>query len=128
MPWYLNIYMLKYSLIVILFYYSIRITTREYIIFVILYYFVYMYLFGILYFLKMGIPSYLSQKRTCLQFRRPGFDPGSGRYPGEGNGNPLQYSCLENPMDRGAWQAILHGVARVRYDLATKPSHIKIRT
>ena len=32
--------------------------------------------------------------------------------PGEGNGNPLQYSCLENPMDRGAWQAIVHGVAK----------------
>ena len=40
--------------------------------------------------------------------------------PGEGNGNPLQYSCLENSMDRGAWQAIVHGVARVRHDLATK--------
>ena len=37
--------------------------------------------------------------------------PGSGRSPGEGNGNPLQYSCLENPMDGGAWQAAVHGVA-----------------
>ena len=41
-----------------------------------------------------------------------GFIPGSGRSPGEGNGNPLQYSCLGNPMDRGAWQAIVHGVAK----------------
>ena len=40
---------------------------------------------------------------------------------GEGNGNPLHYSCLENPMDRGVWWAIVHGVARVRHDLATKP-------
>ena len=40
---------------------------------------------------------------------------------GEGNGNPLQYSCLENPMDRGAWQAAVQGVARVRHNLATKP-------
>ena len=40
---------------------------------------------------------------------------------GEGNGTPLQYSCLENPTDRGAWQATVHGVARVRHDLATKP-------
>ncbi|KAB0375027.1 hypothetical protein FD755_013519 [Muntiacus reevesi] len=40
---------------------------------------------------------------------------------GEGNGNPLQYSCLENPMDRGAWRATLHGVTRVGHDLATKP-------
>ena len=42
------------------------------------------------------------------------------RSPGEGNGNPFQYSCLENPMDRGAWQSIVHGVARVRHDLVTK--------
>ena len=38
--------------------------------------------------------------------------PGSGRSPGEGNGSPLQYSCLENSMDRGAWQATVHGVAK----------------
>ena len=38
--------------------------------------------------------------------------PGSGRSPGEENGNPLQYSCLGNPMDRGAWQAIVHGVTK----------------
>ena len=38
--------------------------------------------------------------------------PGSGRYPGEGNGNPLQYSCLGNLMDRGAWQTAVHGLAR----------------
>ena len=44
----------------------------------------------------------------------------SGRSPGEGNGKPLEYSCLENPMDRGDWQAIAHGVTRVRHDLVTK--------
>ena len=38
--------------------------------------------------------------------------PGSGRYPGKGNGNPLQYSCLGNPMDRGAWWATVQGVAK----------------
>ena len=38
--------------------------------------------------------------------------PGSGRCPGEGNGNPLQYSCLRNPVNRGAWWAIVHGVAK----------------
>ena len=38
--------------------------------------------------------------------------PGLGRSPGEGNGNPLQYSCLENPMDRGAWWATVHGLAK----------------
>ena len=42
-------------------------------------------------------------------------------YNGEGNGNLLQYSCLENPMDRGAWWATVPGVARVRHELATKP-------
>ena len=41
-----------------------------------------------------------------------GSIPGSGRSPGEGNGNPLQYSCLENPMDRGAWWATVHGVTK----------------
>ena len=51
----------------------------------------------------------------------PGSIPGSGKSSGEGNGNPLQYSCLENPMDRGVWQATVHGVARVGHDLATKP-------
>ena len=40
--------------------------------------------------------------------------PGSGRSPGGGHGNPLQYSCLENPMDRGAWQATVHRVAKSR--------------
>ena len=46
--------------------------------------------------------------------------PGSGRSLGEGNSNPFQDSCLENPMDRGAWEAPVHGVARVGHDLATK--------
>ena len=50
-----------------------------------------------------------------------GSIPGLGRSHGEGDGNPLQYSCLENPRDRGAWQATVHGVTRVGHDLATKP-------
>ena len=41
-----------------------------------------------------------------------GMIPGSGRSPGGGHGNPLWYSCLENPMDRGAWQGTVHGVAK----------------
>ena len=44
--------------------------------------------------------------------RDTGSIPGSGRFPGGGHGNPLQYSCLENPMDRGAWWAMVHGVAQ----------------
>ena len=50
------------------------------------------------------------KKKIHLQCRRPGFHPGSGKFPGEGNGNPLQYSCLENSTERGAWQATVHGV------------------
>ena len=50
-----------------------------------------------------------------------GLIPWLRRSPGERNGNPLQYSCLENPMDRGTWQAIVHRVARVGHDLVTKP-------
>ena len=46
-----------------------------------------------------------------------GSIPGLGSSPGDGNGNPLQYSCLENPMDRGTWQATVHGIARVGHDL-----------
>ena len=60
-------------------------------------------------------------KESACNAGDPGLIPGLGRSPEEGNGNPLQYSCLENPMDRGAWQATVHGVARVRHSLATKP-------
>ena len=52
--------------------------------------------------------------------RDVGSIPGSGRVPGEENGNPLQYSCLGNPMDRGAWQARDWGHKRIRHKLATK--------
>ena len=52
-----------------------------------------------------------------------GSIPRSGRSPGEGNDNPLQDSCLGNPMDRGAWWVTVHGVARVGHDLATKHTH-----
>ena len=61
-----------------------------------------------------GFPSG-SDGKECLQCRgckRHGSIPGLGRSPGEGNGNPLQYSCLENYMDRGAWWAAVHGVAK----------------
>ena len=49
--------------------------------------------------------------------------PGSGRSPGEGNGNPLQYSCLENPMDRGAWRATVHEVAKSQTLLKQRSMH-----
>ena len=56
----------------------------------------------------------------CANAGDVGSIPGLGRSPGEGNGNPLQYSCLGYPMDRGAWQAIAHRVAKSWNDLATK--------
>ena len=49
--------------------------------------------------------------KSACNVEDPGSIPGWGRSPGEGNGNPLQYSSLKNPTDRGAWQAIVHGVA-----------------
>ena len=53
--------------------------------------------------------------------------PGLGRSPGGGHGNPLQYSCLENPMDRGAWRATVHGVAKESYMTeATEHAHIYV--
>ena len=54
-------------------------------------------------FILMDIPGGSDVKVSACNAGDPGSIPGSGRYPGEGNGNPLQYSCLENPMDRGAW-------------------------
>ena len=49
-------------------------------------------------------------KESAFNLGDPGWSPGLGRSPGEGYGNPLQYSCLENSMDRGTWRATLHGV------------------
>ena len=59
----------------------------------------------------MGLPGGSDSKEFAYS-GDPGSIPGSGRFPGEGNGTPLQYSCLENPMDGGAWWATVHGVAK----------------
>ena len=56
--------------------------------------------------------SLISKESTC-NAGDLGLIPRLGRSPGEGNGNPLQYSCLGNPMGRGAWRAIIHGVAKM---------------
>ena len=66
------------------------------------------------------VESAAMQESTC-NAGDPSLIPGSGRSPGEGNGNRLQFSFQENPMDRGAWQATVHRVARVGHYLATKP-------
>ena len=59
----------------------------------------------------MDFPGGSDDKESTCNAGELGTVPGSGRSPGEGNGNPLQYSCLENPMDRGACRAIVHGFA-----------------
>ena len=70
---------------------------------------------------KEGFPGGSVGKEPACNARDPDSVPGLERSLGGGNGNPLKYSCLENPMDRGAWQAAVHGVTRVGHDLATKP-------
>ena len=61
-----------------------------------------------------SFPGGLDGKASACNAGDPGLIPGLGRSPGEGNGNPLQYSCLENSMDRGAWWATVHGVSKSR--------------
>ena len=62
--------------------------------------------------MKWGFPGCSAGKESACNAGDLGSTPGLGRSPGEGNGDPLQYSCLENPMDRGALRAIVHGVAK----------------
>ena len=71
--------------------------------------------------INRGFPHSSVGKESACSAGDPGSIPGLERSPGEGNGSPLQYSCLENPMDRGAWKATVHGVTRVGHDLVTKP-------
>ena len=71
---------------------------------------------GRFYFFWYGFPCGPAGKESTCNAGDLGLIPELGRSPGEGNGNPLKYSCLENPMDRGFWKATVHGVARVRYD------------
>ena len=59
-----------------------------------------------------GFPGGSDGKESACKAGDLGLVAGSGRSPGEGNGNPLQYSCLENPMDRGAWRATVYRVAK----------------
>ena len=62
-------------------------------------------------FLQASLVVQSGGKESACKAGDPSSIPVSGRSPGEGNGNPLQYSCLENPVDRGAWQATVHRVA-----------------
>ena len=65
-----------------------------------------------------GFPGGWDSKESAGNAADLGLIPGSGRYPGEGNGNPLQYSCLGNPMDRGAWWATVCGITKSRTRLS----------
>ena len=65
-----------------------------------------------------GFPGGSDGKESACNAGDMGSIPGSGRSPGEGNGNPLQYSCLENAMDRGAWKSTVHGVTKSRTQLS----------
>ena len=68
----------------------------------------------------VGFPHSSVGKESAYSAGDPSSIPGLGRSPGEGNGNPLRYACLENPMGRGAWWSTVHRVARLRHNLATK--------
>ena len=61
---------------------------------------------------NIKLPGWLSGKESTCNAGGAGSSPDPRRSPGEGNGNPLQYSCLENPMDGGAWGSTIHGVAK----------------
>ena len=65
---------------------------------------------------RIGFPGGAEVKASACNMRELGSIPGSGRSPGEGNGNPLQCSCLESPMDGGAWWAAVRGSLRVGHD------------
>ena len=70
-----------------------------------------------------GFPGGSEVKASASNVGDLGWIPRLGRSPGEGNGNPLQYSCLENPMDGGAWWATVHGVAKSRTQLSDFTFH-----
>ena len=63
-------------------------------------------------YIYVGFPGGSDGKASACNAEDPGSIPGSGRSPAEGNGNPLQYSCLENSMDGGAWWATVHGITK----------------
>ena len=65
----------------------------------------------------LGFTGDSDSKESARNAGDPSSIPGSGRSPGEGNGNPLQYSCLENPMGRGVWRATVHEAAKSRTQL-----------
>ena len=74
----------------------------------------------------VGFPSSTEGKASACNAGDPGLIPGLGRSPEGGNGNLLQYSCLENAMDRGAWRATVHGVGHKESDMTEWLTHTSI--
>ena len=74
------------------------------------------------YYMQRDCPGGSNGKESACNAGDPSLIPGLGRSPGEGNGNPLQYSCLENSKDRGAWWVIIHRVAKSQTRLMTNTS------
>ena len=72
---------------------------------------------------RKSFPGSSDGKASAYNAGDPSSIPGSGRSPGEGNGNPLQYSCLENPMDQGAWWATVHRVTKSQTQLKQLSMH-----
>ena len=73
----------------------------------------------------LGFHGGSKNKESTCNAGDEGLIPGSGRSPGGGHGNPLQYSCLENPMDRGAWRAAVHGVTKSQTRLKRLSTHAR---
>ena len=76
----------------------------------------------------MGFPGGSDGKESAGNVGDPASNPGSGRSPEDGNGNPLQDSCLENSMDRGSWRAIVHGVRKCQTRLSDSHTHTHTHT
>ena len=91
------------------------------------YTYIYLLLYVCVY--RMGLPWWLNGKEFPCNVGDVGSIPGSGRPPGGGHGNLLQCSCLEHPMDRGSWKAIIYGVSRSQTQLSTHThTHTHTRT
>ena len=74
--------------------------------------------------ISCGLPCWLGSKESICKEGNAGWIPEARRSPGQGNGNPLHYSCLGNLMDREAWRTTVHGVARAGHDLVTRPQQL----
>ena len=104
----MNLVFFKFRNVNMCLYYNIIV----YILLIIYIIIVYIYEYILLYSINNGLPWCLRGKESACKAGDPGSIPGLGRSPGEGNGNPLQYSCLKNPMDRGAWWAMVHRLTK----------------